>query len=561
MSALVDGLASLAAVAWVVLQVRIGLVAARMFQIEEYEVRRFLTWGRTREWLGHRAVTAGALATALGTATAVLAQGHSAIAAAAGWLAAGVAGNFAWQWSAAKRPLVVTARMRRLLIGAAAVTGGVAAVAALLITSDHAVGGGIVALAIAGGATLFAQVSLVAGNALATPVEATVRRHYLDRARRRIAEVDPLVIAIAGSYGKTSTKRILAHLLDDDHHVLATRKSFNTLMGITRVINEDLRPEHRIFVVEMDAYGPGEIASMCDLVHPRFAIVTSVGPQHLERFGTLARIAGALYEVVASLPRDGAVVIHVGDEEGAALLGRARAEGRRALGYAIADEPGGADADVTASSVRIDGHGTRFHWRWTAEHEECAVGVPLLGRHQALNVSASLAMARLLGRPLDAAVAVARTLRPIEHRLQPLESGGAVTVLDDSYNANPVGVHSALDVLAAMDGRWKILVTPGLVELGSVEEVENRRYGAHAGAVCDHVIVVEARPARALLAGLRESGIEPSRVHVVQSLAGATAVIGRVAGPGDVVLFANDLPDTYLPPVRPLTGTASKAGG
>jgi len=344
--------------------------------------------------------------------------------------------------------------------------------------------------------------------------------------------------------------------------VLPTRKSFNTLMGVTRAVNEDLTAEHRLFIVEMDAYAAGEIASICELVHPRFAVVTSVGPQHLERFGSPARIAEALYECVAALPGDGTALIHAGDPGGAELARRGAADRRTVVRYGLEGAPGAEDADVVAAGVRIGSEGTTFRWRWPARGLERDVAIPLLGRHQALNVTAALAMVVLLGRSLDAAVRAAGSLQPVEHRLQRLQTGGAVTVIDDSYNANPVGVHEGLDVLATFDGGAKILVTPGLVELGSVEEEENRRYGRHAAAVCDHVIVAEARPAAALRAGLVEGGMRKDRIHSVHGLAETTALIARIARPGDVVLFANDLPDTYLggPPSRAAVTVAEPGG-
>jgi UDP-N-acetylmuramoyl-tripeptide--D-alanyl-D-alanine ligase len=393
------------------------------------------------------------------------------------------------------------------------------------------------------------------------PLEASVRGYYLAKARRKLRDIHPVVVAVAGSYGKTSTKHILAHLLGGED-VLPTRKSFNTLMGVTRVVNEDLLPDHRVFIVEMDAYAEREIASISDLVHPRYAVLTSVGPQHLERFGSVERIADALYECVAALPPDGPAVIHTGDAGGVALARRALGERHSVVRYALEGAPEGANADVVAADVRISSRGTAFRWRWPARELECDVAIPLLGRHQALNVTAALTMVVLLGRSLDAAVRTARTLQPVEHRLQPMQTGGPVTVIDDSYNANPVGVHEGLDVLATFEAGAKILVTPGLVELGDVEEEENRRYGRHAAAVCDQVIVAEARTAAALVAGLREGGMSSDRIHLVRGLAETTALIGRLARSGDVVLFANDLPDTYLagPSARRAVTTA-EAGG
>jgi UDP-N-acetylmuramoyl-tripeptide--D-alanyl-D-alanine ligase len=322
------------------------------------------------------------------------------------------------------------------------------------------------------------------------------------------------------------------------------------LMGVSRAINEDLRTEHRVFVVEMDAYAPGEIAAISDLVHPRVAIVTAVGPQHMERFGSLERIAGAMYEVVAALPSDGAAIVYTGDDSGAALARRAIAAHHRVIRYALADTGTTSGADVVATAIRVDARGCGFQWIWAAEGLDRAVTIPLLGRHQVANVSAALAAVHVLGYSLDAAVAAAASLEPIEHRLQLMRTSGPLTVIDDSYNANPVGVRNGLEVLAAMSGGARFLVTPGLVELGSVEDAENRRYGAHAASVCDHVIVMSARTSGALCAGLRDGGMSDDRIHVVDSLDEATAVLQRLSKPGDVVLFANDLPDTYLPAPR-----------
>jgi UDP-N-acetylmuramoyl-tripeptide--D-alanyl-D-alanine ligase len=302
--------------------------------------------------------------------------------------------------------------------------------------------------------------------------------------------------------------------------------------------------------VEMDAYAQGEIAAISQLVHPSLAIVTAVGPQHLERFGTLGRIADAMYEVVAALPNNGTAIVSIADASCVALAHRAAAEHHRVIRYALADDGAPTDADVVASEIRIDAHGGAFRWRWPAERLDRAVTIPLLGRHQVANVTAALTAVHVLGYDLDAAVATAASLPQVEHRLELMATSGPMTVIDDSYNANPVGVHNGLEVLAAMAGGTKFLVTPGLVELGSVEDDENRRYGEHAARVCGHVIVMSAKTSAALCAGLRDGGMSEDRIHIADSLEAATAVLQRLSKPRDVVLFANDLPDTYLPASR-----------
>jgi UDP-N-acetylmuramoyl-tripeptide--D-alanyl-D-alanine ligase len=546
-SPFVGPLVALAAVVWLILILRIGLVAARMFQIEEYESVRFLRWGLTREWLAHRAVWLGLLVGAVALSVAAVLPAARPIGIAIAWLVSAAAAQFTWRWTSPKRPLVMTARMRRLLIAGGFLAVVLAAGLALGIVALHPIVSVILVLIAAGVVTALSEILLVAANVVTKPAESRIRRHYLALAAARMKVVDPVVVAVVGSFGKTSTKHILAQLLQPNVNTLPTRKSFNTLMGVTRVINEDLALEHRVFVVEMDAYAQGEIAAMSDLVHPKVAIITAIGPQHMERFGTIDRIAGAMYEVATALPRDGTLILHIGDQPGAALAHRARAEQRRLIRYALADDGETVDADVVAASIRINAHGGTFRWRWEAEGLDREVTIPLLGRHQVANVSAALAAVRTLGYSIDDAITAAASLEQVEHRLQLMATAGPLTVIDDSYNANPVGVHNGLEVLAAMHGAHKFLITPGLVELGSVEDEENRRYGEHAATVCDHVIVMSAKTSASLCAGLRYGGMSEDRIHVVDTLDDATRLLQSLSRPGDVVLFANDLPDTYLP--------------
>ena len=550
MSPLLGPLVAAAAVVWLLLVARIALVAARMFQIEEYESIRFLRWGMTREWLAHRAVWLGLAVGVLALSVAAVLPEARTLAIAVAWLASGAAAQLTWRWTSPKRPLVMTARMRRLLIAGGFLAVILAAGVALGIVTLHPVISVVLVLIAAGLVTSLSEILLVAANVVTKPAEARIRKHYLDLATTKLRQVDPTVLAVVGSFGKTSTKHILAQLLQPSVNTLPTRKSFNTLMGVSRAINEDLKPEHRVFVVEMDAYALGEIAAISELVHPSLAIVTAIGPQHMERFGTLDRIADALYEVVAALPTDGTAIVSMGDASCVALAQRASAEHHRVIRYALADAGAASDADVVASAIRIDAHGGAFQWRWSAERLDRSVTIPLLGRHQVANVTAALAAVHVLGYDVDAAVAAAASLPQVEHRLELMATSGPMTVIDDSYNANPVGVHNGLEVLAAMDGGTKFLVTPGLVELGSVEDDENRRYGEHAARVCGHVIVMSAKTSAALCAGLRDGGMSEDHIHVVDSLEAATAVLQRVSKPGDVVLFANDLPDTYLPASR-----------
>lgn len=535
-----------AAAAWTVWLGRAELMVARIYQIEEYEADRLLRWGSQRAWIWANAALAGAAAACvLGFGALVLpADGQSAGIGVA-WLAGAALLHLIWKPLPAKKELVYTARMRRLLgatFGITLVVAAIATVPARILPTPVAA---LVVTLLCLFAPGLALVLVPAGSGLMAPVEAAIRRGYLKRARARIVAYQPQVIGVAGSYGKTSTKHIIAQLLHPARETLATPKSFNTLMGIVRTINENLEEQHRVFVVEMDAYARGEIAAMCDLVEPKIAVITAVGPQHLERFGTVDAIADALYELVRKMPPGSPAVIYCGDASSVRLADRAAADGYRVVRYGMAGQTT-QTLDVVAADATVGDRMTEFTWRWDAEGLVEHVAIPLLGQHNVLNVSAALAVVHLLGLPVADAARVAAALEPIPHRLQLLPNSGGITVIDDSYNANPVGIHNGLDVLAQMKGRAKILVTPGMVELGALEATENQRLGVHAAQVCNDVILVGAQQTQPIYRGLSESGFPADRIHVVQTLPEVTATLSRVAAPGDVVLFANDLPDTYL---------------
>jgi len=534
------------ALVWLGWMTRAGLMGARMYQIEEYEGPRLLAWGRQRAWLAPGAILTGAaLALVVGLVGLATPADWRRVVAGVAWLVGAAVAVWLWRALPAKKALVYTQRMRRILGVSAAlgvIVGALLVGALLALPASVALLGGAVIVA---ASPLLVLPLLITANWLLKPVEARIQAGFVTRARAKYSRLAPLTIGVAGSYGKTSTKHILAALLQPAMETLPTPKSYNTLMGVTRTINEYLEPRHRAFVVEMDAYDVGEIAAMCRLVDPTIALVTSVGPQHLERFGTVERIGDAMYELIAALPAGAPAVIYGGEALSARLADRAAQAGYRVVRYGIEGEDAGP-LDVIASDISVDERATHFTWRWPAEGLEQRVAIPLLGQHNVLNVSAAIAVIHLLGLPVDEAARDALRLQPTPHRLQLMPGTGGMTIIDDSYNANPVGVHNGLEVLRQMRGRHKILVTPGMVELGAVEEAENRRFGEHAAAVCDEVILVGARQTQPIAEGLRAGGLPAERIHVVEATSEVTATLAQIAGPGDVALFANDLPDTYL---------------
>jgi UDP-N-acetylmuramoyl-tripeptide--D-alanyl-D-alanine ligase len=440
-----------------------------------------------------------------------------------------------------KKPLVMTGRAWRILVTATflsvalvLVPSGIAHVWADGFPYDISTWAVMTILL-----TIGAPLVLVGADLVMTPVQVAVNARFKRGAARKLSSIAPAVIGVTGSFGKTSTKFAIASLLGEPSEVLATPGSFNTPLGLTRTINEHLKEHHRFLVAEMGAYKEGEIAELCDLVHPTIGVLTAIGPAHLDRFGSMDAIRRAKYEIVTSLPADGTAIMNVDDPEVRTLADRA--ENVQVIRYGI--DPSGKP-DVTATGIEVGSEGTSFTVTDTRDGDSVAVSTRLLGRHSIGHVLAGIAAALVAGRRLSEMVAPVSSLEPVEHRLQLIEGTGGITVIDDAFNSNPEGAAAALDVLESMPARRKIVVTPGIIELGPLQAQENERFGERAAEVADVVIVIAKVNRAAILAGARRVP-DGAKVFAVNTLSEATAKFPELVGPGDVVLFENDLPDQY----------------
>ena len=374
------------------------------------------------------------------------------------------------------------------------------------------------------------------------PLERSIARKFLGEAAQRMRSFPGRVIGITGSYGKTTKKLILAELLAARYRVLKTAAGVNTTMGITRVIREELRDEYEYFVVEVSAYGPGEIREVCDIIHPCLGILTSVGVQHLERFGTPEAIAEAKYELLASLPPGGTAVVNADDPMCLKLAERALSDGKRVVRYGFEGAHG--ELTVRGTDLTVSAKGTRFHVVTEAGETE-AFETRLLGRWNISNILAGLAASRECGVPLHAMREAVARLSPAPRRLEIQEEGGIVKILDVA-NANPRGAQMALEVLSQFREGSRILVTPGMVELGPIEVEENRRFGQAAAAVCDYVVLVGPKQTEPIRRGLAERGFPTERILTARHADEVADCLAGIVRPGDALLFENRLPDTYL---------------
>jgi UDP-N-acetylmuramoyl-tripeptide--D-alanyl-D-alanine ligase len=439
-----------------------------------------------------------------------------------------------------KKPLVMTGRAWRLYVVGLVVSFALAClplVFDVLAGADEWVSWSVAGVVVLGGFFATTHILLLSDVVLA-PVQGAINEGYLKRARARLAEVGPVVVGVTGSFGKTSTKFAVQRLLGTGV-ALATPGSFNTPLGVCRTINERLEDRHEYFVVEMGAYKEGEIAELCRFVSPTIGVLTAIGPAHLERFGSLDAIRRAKYELIESLPSDGLAVMNVDDPNVRALADATTHV--QVFRYGL--DPDGYP-DVTASAFEITPTGTSMTIVFRQRDVNVPVQTRLLGRHAVGHILAAVGVAKFTGMQLHELKSAIESMEPVEHRLQLIPGDGGVTVIDDAYNSNPAGAEAALDVLDAMPGRRKVIVTPGMIELGPMQFEANKALGAHAAKVADTIIVVAPVNRAALSEGVEEAGAS-QKLIVVDSLAEATEHLPQLIGPGDVVLFENDLPDHF----------------
>ena len=508
-----------------------------MFQLNGYKNREHLTWTgkyKKRQWVLYAALVLAILWFVLRASI--------------------VADIIMWLWMllilvvfralcnmSAKKKLVYTARVKRLNC-AVVVSDIVLIIAAALIFKDI--------LAVKGALMLVLGlkfISCVAANIINSPMEKAINAHFINDAKRKLKEAgDMTVIGVTGSYGKTSVKYYLGELLGVKYNVLITPESYNTPMGVVRTVREHMKPGTEIFVCEMGARHVGDIKELCDLVHPDHGIIASIGPQHLDTFFTMDNIISTKFELADALPEGGMLFLN-GDNE--YIKNNASKYDGCIMYHAHKDAVSAADntedtsGGFVSSDIRLDQYGTKF--KVTApDGTSCEYEMSLIGEHNVINVTGAIAVAHSMGIALSDLKIPVRRLRPVSHRLELIRRGN-LNIIDDAYNSNPVGSSAALDTLAMFDG-LKVLITPGMVELGDKEEEYNRQFGRHAGEVCDHVLLVGKRRAVPIREGVLESGMDEERVRVFDKLEDAFGYAQSIRSDKEkYILLENDLPDNY----------------
>ncbi|MFV1883924.1 MAG: UDP-N-acetylmuramoyl-tripeptide--D-alanyl-D-alanine ligase [Balneola sp.] len=374
------------------------------------------------------------------------------------------------------------------------------------------------------------------GGSITKPIERNIQNGFKDQARKKLASMPHLkVIALTGSYGKTSTKFMVRDLLKERFSVCSTPGSYNTPMGICKVINNDLQSHHQILILEMGARYAGNIQELCEIAQPDISIVTNVGVAHLETFGSQDVIAREKGKLVDNLKAGGVAVLNA-DDPRVSKMGENRDDIKRIM-------VGLNNGEIQGGDISYDTNGSNFGVNFGDSKE--TFSTRLLGAHNVQNMLLAIGVAHHLGiRPKTMAIA-AKNIEPIEHRLE-LKRQGDLTIIDDAFNSNPVGAKNAVEILGQFKSGNRIIITPGMVELGDIEYEENKDFGrAIANAKLDLIILVGDERAKPIKEGIEEVADSLENVKVVNSLFEANDLVREYAKAGDVILYENDLPDVY----------------
>ena len=432
-----------------------------------------------------------------------------------------------------KKPLVITARIKRLY-ATTLILYLITIIPFILDFNENSI---YVFYTYIGLTIWFNYLYIMLANIINKPIEKLVFLHYKRQANNKINSMINLKrIGVTGSYGKTSTKNALNDILNVKYNSFATPKSFNTMYGLINAINNYMDKFNDIFIAEMGAFKKGEIKEKADFIKPTYGILTTIGTAHLESFGSRENIQKAKFELIDSLPKNGIAVLNMDDPYQTSYEIKSKC---KVIWVSLKNKK----ADVYVSNIKLSSSGTSFTCTFKDTKEKCEFNTKLLGSANVYNIVESIALAHELGLTVEQIKIGVKRIATIEHRLE-LKKMDNIVIIDDAYNSNPVGSKMALEVLSYMDGK-KIIVTPGMIELGEKQYEYNYEFGREIAKVCDEVILVGEEQTKPILDGLKKEKYSEKNIYVLNDVKESFPLMKKLSDNKTYVLLENDLPDIF----------------
>ncbi|NLJ05311.1 MAG: UDP-N-acetylmuramoyl-tripeptide--D-alanyl-D-alanine ligase [Exilispira sp.] len=424
--------------------------------------------------------------------------------------------------------------------------------------------------------------------AVISPYEKRINRRFYTSAADRIERLKKSsglkVIGITGSYGKTSTKNFLANILNEDFPTFASFESYNTPMGLSKVINENIDDTVSVFIAEMGARYKGDIVELMELCKPDITILTAVGPAHIETFRSVENIMAEKWNIVLPYKKselnpsfcfinsdneyiytqfkkyldekkicdareyyqsyEKIVKLEKADRPIVFTYGLNASRSPFFLGTVLNTGENGTDFTLKILDLLHYNNSPDDKSKSKYNGSEYKFSTCLLGKHNVVNILGSIGCGYILGISVEKIIKAVSRIEPVPHRLQLIRTASDTLIIDDAYNANPDSSAAALEVISYFKSRKKIIVTPGFIELGKLQYDANFNFGKEISKIFDIAIFVGIANKDALINGF-ESAKSLNKYFYFDTLDDATKILPSVQKGPCIILFENDLTDNY----------------
>jgi UDP-N-acetylmuramoyl-tripeptide--D-alanyl-D-alanine ligase len=375
---------------------------------------------------------------------------------------------------------------------------------------------------------------LILMNILIYPVEKYINDFYFKDAIKKINEIKPFIIGVTGSYGKTSTKYYIYQFLKDKYPVEMTPESYNTAMGITKFIRENLKKDTKIFIVELAENEVGGFKRLLKLIKPNILVITSVGIQHLEEFKNENKIHNEFNFLInySILNEDVELIVLNGDDD---FLDEFKDKKiKKGSIYKKSDLYG----EILEEGLK----GTKFKLKY--DENEILCETEIVGKESIRNIILSSLVSLHFGLNIAELKEKIKILKPFNHRLNVIDNGNVI-IVDDAYNSNPIGAKMAIDLISKYENGRRIVITPGFIELGKREFEENKNLGIYLSKKVDFVFLVGGKRTKPIYDGLLESNFPKENIYIFKNFFEANENLKKFIKQKDLILFENDLPEIY----------------
>ena len=386
--------------------------------------------------------------------------------------------------------------------------------------------------------TVLAHLHVYIAYLINLPIEKIIYNKYKNKAKKKLKGMNTINIGITGSYGKTSSKNILNDILSVKYLSYPTPGNLNTPLGLMKTINNNMDKFEEIFIAEISISSPEthDIEKSCEIIKPKYGIITNIGIAHLDTFKTEEKIQEAKFKLIESLPTDGLGILNKDDQKQTNY----QIKNTCRIKWIGIDNN---DADIIAKNIKYTHTGTEFDAIFKEDNQKLHLKTCLYGKPNVYNILASLLIAKELKLTNEEMIKGVSNIKPIEHRLQ-VKKIKDYTIIDDAYNSNPVGANMALDVLNLMPGK-KVVVTPGMIELKDKQYILNYEFGCHIANIADYVILVGKNQTKPIYDGLIKSNYNENNIFITNDIKLAFPKINEIKDDNTYVLLENDLPDLF----------------